>query len=227
MRIGICSLIFLHLAVHPCQCAEPEAGSPIKQVAPGIFEIGKVLLNKSDRSVTIPASINMAEGTVEYLLVSAIGKTHESVLRTEAEPQHIHLAMLLLGAKGRGTNDFPADKSNPPPGDRVKIEVRWNSAKMRLRAEELVFDRATKAPMPKVGWIYNGSQMSSEGFAAQQIGSIISLIDDPDALINNPSPRRDDDDNWRVNGKALQSPTGRIDVILILPKTAARSRNDK
>ena len=96
---------------------------PLKQVGPGIFDLGKVRLNKNDRTVTIPAAINMREGTVEYLLVTTAGKTHESVLRTDAEPYHIHLAMLLLAAKGKGTNEFPADKAKLPPGDLINVQV--------------------------------------------------------------------------------------------------------
>ena len=204
--------------------AVEQSKPPLKQVAPGLFEIGKVRLNKHEGTVSFPAVVNMSEGVVEYFLVTNTGKTHESVLRTEAEPYHIHLAMLLLNAKGRGTNDFPKDTTRPPPGDPIDVEVVWkfgNNA-MRARAEEFVFDRAAGKPMQKVQWIYNGSQMNQEGFAAQHTGSIISLIDDPDALINNPLPRRDDDDNWYVATNRIVEIRGAIQVVITLPKNKRR-----
>src|ERR1041384_6945733 len=100
---------------------------PVKEIGPGLFEIGRVRLNKNDRTVTIPVEVNMREGVVEYFLVTTTGKTHESVFRTDAEPYHIQLAMLLLNAKGRGTNDFPQDKTKPPPGDPIEVQVEWKS----------------------------------------------------------------------------------------------------
>jgi len=198
-----------------------EPKSHIKEVGPGLFEIGRVRLSKSERTVTVPAEVNMREGAIEYFLVTTTGKTHESVLRTDAEPYHIQLAMLLLNAKGRGTNDFPNDKTKPPPGDPIDVEVIWKSkdVQRRARAEEFVFDRAAKAPMQKLKWIYNGSQINAEGFAAQQTGSIISLIDDPDALINNPLPRRDDDDNWQVGTNRVAEIAENVEVIITLPKS--------
>src|SRR5258706_13054735 len=120
--------------------------SLVKELGHGRFEIGKVHLNQKERTVTIPGSVNMSEGTVEYFLVHKSGKTHESVLRTEAEPYHIQVAMLLIGAKGKGTNDFPADTNRKPPGDPIKVEVTWKSGEksMRMRAEDLVWDKAAK-----------------------------------------------------------------------------------
>src|SRR2546421_11149342 len=100
-----------------------EPKLPLKEVGPGLFEIGRVRVSKVEGTVTIPVEVNMREGAIEYLLVTTTGKTHESVFRTDAEPYHIQLAMLLLNAKGRGTNDFPGDKTKLPPGDPIDVEV--------------------------------------------------------------------------------------------------------
>jgi hypothetical protein len=222
------SVCLLATALHMSAANQTEfpRNLPLRQLGAGIFELGKVRLNKNERTVTIPASLNMREGTVEYLLVTSAGKTHESVLRTDAEPYHIHLAMLLLGAKGRETKEFPADKAKPPPGDLITIAIQWNRDEKvsHVRAENLVTDRAAKSTMQEVKWIYNGSQIGPEGFAAQQTGSIISLIDDPDALINNPLPRRDNDDNWEASTSALPETNGEFQVILTLPASNTGSK---
>jgi hypothetical protein len=193
---------------------------PLKQIGPGIFELGKVVLNKNERTVNVPVTVNMTEGNVEYFVVTTTGKTHESVFRTEAEPYHIQLAMLLLGATGRGTNEFPQEKTKPPPGDPVTIEVLWTNAggQRPVRAESLIFYRSTQTEMRPVKWIYNGSQINDTGFAAQQFGSIVSMIDDPDALFNNPLPRRDDDDNWLIRTNAVQKLKSAAQLIISLEK---------
>jgi len=155
--------------------------------------------------MVFPAFVNMREGALEYLLVTTYGKTHESLLRTDVEPQQVHVAMLLLGGRGAGTNEVPADPSNLIPGDRITIEVLWKkkSKEYHARAETFVRDRKKKAPMSDGVWIYNGSRMREEGFAAQMDGSIVSLITDADALVNNPRPGREDDDNWLAKGSRL------------------------
>jgi hypothetical protein len=193
----------------PAEGEEPATSSstnqPLRQIGPGLFELGKVRLDKERRAVSFRAVLNMNEGAIEYLIVTVSGKTHESLLRTEAEPYHIHLAMLLLGAAGAGTNSFPEDNSKPLPGDKVGIELSWKARgkEKRRRAEELVFNQQTRSAMSKGDWVYNGSMVFEGTFIAQQDGSIASVMVDPDALINNPRPGRENDKIWSIIPKGL------------------------
>jgi hypothetical protein len=43
---------------------------PLKPIAPGVFELGLVTLNKRQRTVSFPATLNMDRGPVEYFLVA-------------------------------------------------------------------------------------------------------------------------------------------------------------
>lgn len=191
---------------------------PIKAVAPGVFELGLVRMDKQQRSVSLPAFVNLREGVIEYLLVTSNGKTHESVLRTDAEPYHIHVALLLLGARGAGTNSLPLDPALALPGESVTVEVVWKKKKkeIRARAETLVFDRKRKQSLSKGDWIYNGSRLREGGFAAQSDGSIVALITDPDALVNNPRPGREDDDAWLAKAKNLPAFNEPVQVVITL-----------
>jgi hypothetical protein len=199
-----------------------------KEVSPGVFEIGKLRIHKQNRTIEFPAVVNMKEGLAEYLLVSTKGKVHESVLRTDIDPYQIHVAMLLLGGNGAQTNFFLPTK--PPPGDPVMIEVSWKRflSTKRVAAEDLVFDRANSRPASKGPWIYNGSFQYEGAFIAQEAGSIISVISDPEALINNPRERREDDDNWIVNSKALPDVETLVTVtikVLRIPRSAGDALN--
>ncbi len=189
-----------------------------KFIGPGVLELGFVRLDQQRRSVTIPAFVNLREGVVEYFLVTSGGKTHESVLRTDAEPHHIHVAMLLLGARGAGTNELPADPAIGLPGDEVTIEIVWKrgAKERRVRAETLVLDRKRKSTMAKGDWTYTGSRFREDGFAAQADGSIISLITDVDALVNNPRPGREDDDRWLSKAKRLPELDEPVQVVITL-----------
>src|SRR5438552_3190465 len=60
--------------------------SPLKQIGPGLFEIGPVKFDKNAKTVSFPAAVNQTAGVIEYFLVTAEGKTHESLLRTAVRP---------------------------------------------------------------------------------------------------------------------------------------------
>lgn len=179
----------------------------VKEITPGIYEVGPVRLDKKARTISFPATVNMKDGIVEYWLVNTGGKVHESVLKTDVQPYHIHVAMLLLGAKGRPNltaKERVEDKNTY--GDTVALWVEWTDekgTKVKKRAEELVDDVSQKALMSKGDWIYNGSWIFNGTFVAQRELSIVSTIHDHDALINNPRLKRDDDDNWTVDTKAI------------------------
>ena len=226
--IGVCCLAGVGTGAEqlaraglPTHATGSSTNLPLKQIGPGLFELGQVRLDKRQKTVSFPAVMNLNEGVIEYLVVTSSGKTHESLLRTDAQPYHLHLALLLLDAKGAGTNSFPEDNARPLPGDKVTLEVSWRTGgkEKRHRAEELVHDRKTKSPMSKGAWVHNGSRIVEGTFMAQQDGSIISLISDPEALINNPRPGREDDDNWQVSSSALPPLNAPVQVTIRLPST--------
>ncbi len=194
---------------------------PLRQVGPGVFELGKVRLDKTRRTVSFPGVLNMNAGLIEYLVVTESGKTHESLVRTEVAPYQIHLAMLLLGAHGAGTNAFPESPTSPLPGDPVRIELVWKikGKERRLAAEATLRNRETHAEVSPGPWIYTGSRVIEGTFLAQEIGSIVSLIEDPDALINNPRPGRENDELWEIKPRGLPALDSPLEVILKLEPT--------
>lgn len=198
----------------------PPTKPPIKEIGGGVWEVGRVRLNKNEGAVEFPAVINMDNGIAEYLLVHVNGKIHESVLRTDIDPYQIHVAMLLLGAKGLGTNAFPETPEGRIPGEAVTIEIVWKDGKKekRMAADELIRDVKRKETMTKGAWVYNGSLQFEGMFAAQQTGSIVSVITDPEAMINNPRSMRDNDENWVVNTKKVPKVESLVTVRIRLAK---------
>jgi len=192
----------------------------LKPLGPGLFGLGLVRFSQRERIVTFPAFVNMKEQSLEYLVVTSTGKTHESLLRTDARPQDIHLALLLLGAKGAGTNALPQDPTQSLPGDKVTIEISWkeDGVEQRRPAEEFVRPAKSSAPMSPGPWIYNGSRLREDGFAAELDGSIVSLITDADALVNNPRPGREDDDFWKPRAERLPPLNSPVNVSIRLSR---------
>ncbi|MEN9572404.1 MAG: hypothetical protein RL514_259 [Verrucomicrobiota bacterium] len=209
--------------------AKPPAPPTIREVSTGIFQVGGVKLEKAARRVSFPAKLNMTNGPLEYLLVTTAGKTHESVLATDIEAQHLQVAMLLLGAQGMQASALTNAPSggpitqgtvrNPPlPGEPVLIEVTWTQGGkvQRRRLEELVFNKRAKEPMPKGEFTFTGSRLWQGKFVAQTEGSLIALITDPDAVFNNPRPNRDADDTWVVRDEAVPPQETVVEVSVTL-----------
>ncbi len=193
-----------------------QTNLPVRSLGGGLFQVGEVTLDKSNRTVRFPGSVNLRDETVEYAVVHKTGKTHESIFTTEARPQDIHVAMLLLGVKPVMTRSFGADGKAPPLGEKVWIEATWtnNGVRARFAMEELVMNKQTQKTMSSGEWIYNGSNFSEGAFTAQRDGSIVSIHIDPDALINNPRPGREDDDLYAPNAAKLP-PIGTLVEIII------------
>lgn len=200
----------------------------LKEVRPGMFELGDVKFDKRRRTVSFPARLNLSQGPMEYFLVTTWGKTHESILQTETEPYRIHTAMLLLGAKGAGTNALSEYSggsqiiSHPAkariPGDKISLEVKWsvNGKETRKRAEELIFNRASKAIPRRGNWVYNGSRVWEDIFIAEQDGSLVSLVTDSCALMNNTGPGHDNDTIWTANTNNLPPANVPVEVMITL-----------
>ena len=181
----------------------------MKDLGEGRFQVGLVTLDRQSKSLTFPAAVNMNAGLVEYLVVTTDGKIHESVFKTKAEPFHIHAAMLLLGAKVETNIDTAVffDPKGEVPGQKLKVEVILPSQGGRIGPiHEFLQNSQSKTTVTAdqiPGWIYNGSRMSDGVFLAQPEGSIISLIADPAALINNPRQDRQNDELWVANGRTV------------------------
>jgi hypothetical protein len=225
----------------PTRLPPPEASvltnMVFRPVGAGVFELGKLRFDKKQRTITFPALVNSSGGPIEYFLVTAYGKTHESVLRTEAEPIHLQLAMLLLDAKGdpdvqRRFSQTQGPGSAPPPpqasvsepgpellkGDPVQIEVSWTAEGKAVKcpAEQLVFNQATTNTLKSGQWVYNGSLVMEGQFCAQRDGSIVSLITDSLALINNVAPGHENDDIWTINTNRVPPMNAPVEVTIRL-----------
>ena len=233
------AVLGLMLPLAAAYSQEPEAPPQIpimREVSPGVYEIGKIRLDQKARTVTFPGVLNMKDGNIEYVLVTDQGSTHESLLMSEVQPNDLHFAMLLLGAKGSGekvNGELPPGqidakylKTAPPlKGDKVNITVSWKTGEDSkvLPVEDMIINTRKKKPMDRGPWIYNGSMFNEGRFLAQLEGAFAALVTYPAALINNPRPGNDDDSIWIVNEKAVPPVKTPVDItIQLLPDANAK-----
>ena len=205
------------LTATPLLAQAPSEFSAPKEIAPGIFKVGTVQLDKNTSTVTFPAKVQMNDGLLEYLMVTPQGPVHETLLTSEAAPQDVHMAMLLLGAKGmvqkgggkpeRIDAEFLA-KAPKLIGDRISLRVKWTDKSGKEQAvpvERWIVRKIFKPKKPVEivaaedgPWLYTGSYFYENRFIAQVDGTFGSLVTFPGALINNPRSGANDDHIWFV-----------------------------
>ena len=229
------SLFALTLAMPAfAQDTPPAAPAPpiMREVSPGVFELGKMRLNKTAGSLTFPGKLNMEKGLLEYLICTPQGPTHESLLTTEVQPSDLHFGMLLLGAKGAGIFT-PAPADAPPAqidaeylkraprlqGDNIVLIASWKDAAGKIRSnpvEAWVLNTSTRKAATRGPWIYTGSMFNENVFLAQAQGIHASVITNPAALINNPRKGSENDQTWEVNEKTVPPLDTPLEIIITL-----------
>ena len=234
----LCSILFAAALSQICSAAEINTNTPLRDLGDGRFQIGAVVVDSKLKSITFPAAVNMTTGMVEYVLVTTTGKVHESLLSTQAEPFHIHTAMLLLGVR-QATNSATApffDAKQKIPGPRIRIDLTIPGPELKTVPVQTFLAFASSRTQVKTSdiptWIYNGSRFSestptgppstdppsnsSRTFLAQREGSIVSLIADPAALVNNARPDRENDELWILHTPAVPPMGTAVQVSFIL-----------
>jgi len=173
----------------------------LQYVSPGVFEIGKCKIFKERGAVELPASVNMKEGLLEYLLVGSSGKLHESLLRTDVEPYALQVALLLSGLEGSLTHLNAQGENRLPEGDPIEITVSWSEdgKEKTARIEEMVLQGKEKAG--QIPWVFTGSVVNNGSFAAQVTKSIIAVYHDPLAMIDHRLEDGASDEVWFANAQ--------------------------
>jgi len=200
----------------------------IQALGSNVFRIGEVEFDKHRRTITLPVQVCVRTQVVEYALVTSRGKAYESLFTTEAAPADLHLAFLLLGLGAAKVEGGYQQKAAVFETNAVQIQVTWqNRGEIRrcpLADLVLLNDAPPQSPgrtMQLERWLYNGSIIDGLGFAAQREGSIISLIRDPSALVNNAASDRDNDRIHFPNSRQLPPEGVPVTLILSLPRAPA------
>jgi hypothetical protein len=199
------------------------------------YRIGQVVVDTAEKLIRVPCRVNMHRGMIEFLAVASEGKLHESVLLAEAEPLHVHVALLLLGLEpGRGAR-YHGDQE-PVSGPGVEARVEWHAAApapvqaptglvspvsppgrlYTARLEQFAWDIPARRPMPPVAWRFTGAMPPGPGPRIEEERSVAATYRDPGAVLTNPLPTGTDDTVYKVNER-LVPPVGTPITLLLRP----------
>lgn len=175
-----------HASSSPAK-SNPEAVK--KEPAPGIRPyMPGVRIDWAEKEILLDSQVVLRQGPLELVACTPGTKEHESVLVVRARPLHIHQAMGLIGLEpGKPMRfDEKADTWRPPSGQRLDVLVRFDDGgtPREIRAEEWLLDVKTDKPPAAIPWVFAGSMTNDSGeFAADQEGTLITVVDFPTALI--------------------------------------------
>jgi hypothetical protein len=194
--------------------AKPDSGSPpalrMERLSGGRMRLGPLLLDEGEGVLEVPARVNMNRGPIEVLACAPWGKTHESLFVVEAEPYLIQVGLLLLFGlppqRVDSTAVIPPLAGYRPTGLPVRIHVALRDSagsEVVVPVEQWVcMTSATGSPVqPKMeegDWVFTGSILNQEGFAAQMQGQVVTTWTDPASIIDNPRPEGPNDDAYVI-----------------------------
>ena len=197
-----------------------DALSKIKKINDSQYQLDKVIIDKMKRTISFEAEAEIVNAkdltevnSVEYVVVTPQGKTHETLFVTEARPLHLNIAFKLLGYK-ENKSLFRVFKGNFPTKEYQKTSdadkaksyftttISWKDSKtgktQSQDLNDLLITAYTKKSFREEGvkWSYGGSFLHQGKFAAEINNDLISILTDRGAVANYVGKNGEDGDIW-------------------------------
>lgn len=214
------SLSLLLAATAAAQATRP-ATQPADQVAQG--KLPYIQIDHEKHLVRVECEAVNAEMALEYLVCVTGTSEHETLLRSRARPSHLHLALIIIGAKAGECAHFDkqSNKLLAPTGQSLKLtcEFTRDGKTIQLPAHRLMRNQKTKAEMPDMKWVFAGSCNTEHGeYAADLRGRLISVVNFPDTTVDVGEVKSNHNETleWEVN-PATAPPRGSTVWLIIEP----------
>ena len=153
----------------------------------------ELIVDREKRTITIPAKIAPRKiddpNFKEIYPIEVIAtypypkgkKAHETVVTFDVKPSAVHEALVSLGLKP-GKPARTADDKQSGPEVKIYLDLTPGKGGRRIPIEQVLVDRKTGKPMPKVKWLFTGSTMQkpdpakSEVYGADHTGTMITIF---------------------------------------------------
>ncbi len=217
-----------------------RAGTAVALMLLTLRALSSVEVSADERAVRVRATVStelgahaVLDGAIEYLACSQGGKSYESVLVLDASPREINDGLLQVGLTPGSPATYDAE-DNPvaPQGPMLTLMVEWATAtgtRVRMRAEDLIYNTNAARPMARTDWIFTGSRMMEDPETEEQVlqaemtGNVISTHQsDPSVLLQNPLVAAMDETSYRANERTLPEPGAPLTLIFDASRPVAR-----
>ena len=183
-----------------------------KVISNEIIAIGKVHINRRNKEVSFPGTVQLTADAIEVLITTKKGRTYETLLASDIEPYNLQLALLLSGAEN-GTR-IKSKKNTIPQGDIINIYVKTKNSKPQPVTNWLI-NAHTNKPITKNQWVFVGSSFNSQKKClAAKDGNIVTTWSFGNTILDNPSQTGDTDDYFIVNSKRVPKSNTPVTIIM-------------
>ena len=200
--------------------------SEIKTLDGGIIELGGIRIDPQQRSAEVPGNVNQTTGIIEYLAVTPMGKTHESVFTLKVEAVHLRLALTMIGLIPQKPK--PGERQRATSKNSTTILVRYKARNGQPReraASRFTYDRSTRKPMPESPWILTWARPEDEA-SMLLTGSLIATRYDEAAIVNasidTGNPYAGDSVGLAVNERLVPPKGTPVTVVFIAKPTRTK-----
>lgn len=167
--------------------------------------------------VSIPGRIVLREGALEYFAVFPGGRTHECVVVLTGTPDEdgalpeglgaaLNSCLMALGLRpGTPLRLLPDRKTIPAKGTPVHIAVEWEEEgkAVRVRAEDLLWDREHNRSMEEGKFIYVGSFFNPDGYLPDLVGDAVAVYSVTTCVVDLDDPRAASDTVFMACGPRI------------------------
>ena len=203
------------------------APSPIERVSADLVRIGSILVDTAKKELSVVGFVN--DVTVLEFLANTKGgwKAYESAVELETNAVNFNVACLLIGldpaAAVVAREQFDPQ---PPQGQPLELFIEWDEAgkRRRVRAEQMIYNRATRQTLAEGPWVYTGS-VFREGnvYLAETEGTLVGFMHTTAPIIESPRPLSGPYGDNMINPDLNLKPGTTISLVVrAMPRTATK-----
>lgn len=166
----------------PVQACEPVRDATAVEAVPPLLLPGGIEVDRAASEVRIPAQVALEAGWLEQAVCRAGTREHESVLVVDLSPRLVHAALLLLGLEAGAPGTWRQEGSPPqvvrvpPRGDRLELFVRRSAESKDEPLTAWIRGGDPAVPLPDHPWVFAGSIVEQDAYAAEFTGSVVGLV---------------------------------------------------
>ncbi len=230
-RVCLSLLVLFGCITIACADGGEKEGEKPKPKLPGIT------IDRDAGVVDVEATFAARDAYLELIACTAGSKEHESLVAIKAKAQHVHFALMLLGAKPGKPSQWVKDEKTGEwrginaTGTRVKVSllVEEKGKWVERSITDYVIDRDDK-PLPGSVFVFGGSVLSekedgSTVYEADVEGNAVSLVSFGDETLSWPTAASTSNEtlDYYVKTKALPPAETKVKLRLrpVAPKKKA------
>lgn len=166
----------------PMHAGESVPAATIAEAVAPLLLPGGIEIDRAAREVRIPAQVALDAGWLEQAVCRAGTREHESVLVVDLSPRLVHAALLLLGLEAGAPGTWRQEGSPPrvvrvpPRGDRLELFVRRSPGSKDEPLTAWIRGSDPAVPLPPHPWVFAGSIVEQDSYAAEFTGSVVGLV---------------------------------------------------